>query len=149
MNRVILTCALMVLPALLGAGQQKELVIENLTGYPVDVLYIAEGNTDYTKHATVETGVIMTQPVMPNRTWYFRVLTGEIIGQYTTNANAKQRVLLDQDVLDAAGVPAAPQPQQDTIGTNGSRLPPPMPPPTFTKPSEEPKPLPPSSTPRV
>lgn len=149
MNRMILACALILLPALLGAGQQKELRIENLTGHPVDVLYIAEGTTDYTKHATIETGVIMTQPVTPNSTWYFRVPTGEIIGQYTTSADQKQRVILDQNVLDAAGVPAAPQPQPGTLGANGSLLPLPMPPPTFTKPLDEPKPLPPPSEPRV
>ncbi len=149
MNRMILVCALMVLPVLLGAGEQKELLIENSTGYPVDVLFIAKGKTDYTKHATIETGVIKTQPVTPNSTWYFRVLTGDIIGQYTANDNAKQRVVLDQGVLDAAGVPAAPKPQQDTTGATGSLLPLPMPAPTFTKPSDEPKPLPPRSTPTV
>ncbi len=149
MNRMILACALIVLPALLGAGQQKELIIENLTGYAVDVLYITEGKTGYTKHAMIEAGAIMVQPVTPNRTWYFRVLTDGIIGQYTTNANEKQRVILDQHVLDAAGIPAAPQPQQGTRGSTGSLLPQPMPPPTFTKPSFEPTPLPPKSEPSV
>ncbi|MBK9949174.1 MAG: hypothetical protein IPP12_18600 [Nitrospira sp.] len=149
MNRMILACALIVLPALLGADQQKELIIENLTGYAVDVLYITEGKTGYTKHAMIEAGAIMVQPVTPNRTWYFRVLTDGIIGQYTTNANEKQRVILDQHVLDAAGIPAAPQPQQGTRGSTGSLLPQPMPPPTFTKPSVEPTPLPPKSEPSV
>jgi hypothetical protein len=147
MNRMILTCVLMVLPVLLGAAQQKELLIENRTGYAVDVLYLADGKTNYTKHATIEAGAIMVQPVTSNRTWYFRVLTDGIIGQYTTSADEKQRVILDQDVLDAAGIPAAPQLRQDTSGTTGSLTPQPMPPSTFTQPSDEPTPLPPKSEP--
>ncbi|ULA65163.1 MAG: conserved exported protein of unknown function [Nitrospira sp.] len=147
MNRTMLACALIVLPLLLGAAQQKELLIENRTGYPVDVLYIVEGKTGYTKHATIEAGAIMAQPVTSNRTWYFRVLTDGIIGQYTTSADEKQRVILDQDVLDAAGIPAAPQLRQDTSGITGSLTPQPMSAPTFTKPSVEPTPLPPKSEP--
>ncbi len=148
MNRIILVFALIVSPLVVCADQQAELWVENLTGYPVDVVYIAEGKTDYTKHTTIGIGEIMAQPVTPNFTWYFRVLRKDI-GEYTTNTNAKQKVILNQALLDDAGIPEAPKQGKDTSGTKGSLLPPPLQEPTFTKPTGQPDALPPNFEPRA
>lgn len=113
------------------------MVVENRTGYPVDVLYQLEN--EYTVHTTIADGQDITQVVTDGFTWFFGINSEHLIGQYVSSADPDQKVILNEQTLIDAGVPLPPQ--TSTIGT-GSVRPTPPPPPTFTAAPEIPNDIP-------
>ncbi|MCG7923324.1 MAG: hypothetical protein N0C81_15220 [Candidatus Thiodiazotropha lotti] len=119
-------------PAVVQSSQKPlQLVVENRTGYEVDVLY--QQNDQYAFHTSIPDGQDMVQQVTPGFVWFFGAGGETIITQYRTNSEQQQRLLLTPEMIVSAGLPPATSASTAAAEQQGSVLPAELPPPKFVK----------------
>jgi hypothetical protein len=82
-----------------------QVVIENQTDYPIDVIEYDAADGSYTPTAQLMQGDSLTETVGPGVIWFFRVNNEALIGQYTTTDASDQWLVLDERTLTDAGYP--------------------------------------------
>lgn len=119
-------------PAIVQSSQTPlQLVVENRSGYEVDVLY--KQNDEYAFHTSIPNGQDMVQQVTPGFVWFFGAGGETIIAQYQTNSAQQQRMVLTPEMIVSAGLAPAASPGSVAAEQQGSVLPAELPPPKFVK----------------
>ena len=86
-----------------GEPPQAQVVIENRTDFPIDLIEYDAADGSYIPYAELLQGDTFTETVGPGVVWFFRVNNEALIGQYTTTSASEQWVVLDASTLTDAG----------------------------------------------
>ena len=81
---------------------QGQILIENRTGYPIQMIEYDESEGSYSPYAELLQDETLLQTVGAGVRWFFKVNHEALIGQYTTTDSPDQWVVLDEDTLTNA-----------------------------------------------
>lgn len=110
-----------------GEPVSLEMLVDNQTGYEVDVLYRSGGQ--YVLHTKIPVGRSMRQAVTSGFTWYFGVNGETVVHSYTNTDSEIQNLTLDDAMIVAAGLPS----RANAPSLKGSPEPQDLPPPRFSQ----------------
>ncbi len=114
---------------------QGMIVIDNQTGYAVDVLYYNDATGSYTPFRHLSVGETLNEAVKSGSTWFFRVNGEAFIGKYMTTDESDQLLVLEATMLEGVGYPL-PEARRavSSTGVIGSTKPSPLPEVSFKSP---------------